>query len=206
MLIIDAGLGNLGSVFAAFRRLDCDPFIQPRPPSTLASFTHVVLPGVGSFAAGAQKLARTGWDQWLINTAAHHDIPILGICLGMQLLSERGSEGSTSGYSVGLGLIPGRVVRFDLPSTFRLPHVGWNSLIIQQTTPLLNGIPTGTDFYFVHSYRYHTFSSQHILATTTYHSPFPSLIQKDSIFGIQPHPEKSQRAGAAFLSNFLQVK
>lgn len=205
VLIIDAGLGNLGSVCASFRRLDCDLLLLSRPPSPTAAFTHVVLPGVGSFAAGAHQLSCTGWDQWIINTAAHHDIPILGICLGMQLLSDRGSEGLTSGHTAGLGLIPGTVERFVLPSSFRLPHVGWNSLKIKKPSPLFNAISSGADFYFVHSYRYHLDSPSHILAETSYYSDFPSVICRDSVYGIQAHPEKSQRAGVTFLSNFLLV-
>ena len=140
VLVIDAGLGNIGSVVAAFQRLGCAYQRLTHPPSSNATsgFTHVVLPGVGTFLAGINALKRSGWDVWIKNDWCDLNRPFLGICLGMQLLATEGSEGSLQGSSSrGLNLIPGRVVRLNVGSDLVLPHVGWNSLHWQGTPSML---------------------------------------------------------------------
>ena len=131
VLVIDAGLGNIGSVLAAFQRHDCVVQRAPHPPSVEAeeAFTHAVLPGVGAFAAGMQALKESGWESWIKEVWCEADRPLLGICLGMQLLASEGTEGaSKDGVTSGLDLIPGRVDRLNADPDLVLPHVGWNEL------------------------------------------------------------------------------
>lgn len=209
VLVIDAGLGNIGSVLAAFKRLDCSVarVQQPPVPESTSDYTHALLPGVGSFAAGMKALQETGWNRWIKEVWCRADRPFLGICLGMQLLASEGKEGS-SGQAVvsGLDLIPGSVDRLDVGSDLVLPHVGWNSLQWNtSSTALSRGLPEGGDMYFVHSYVFNPSDLSHGLASSYYGQHFTAVIGKGSCFGVQFHPEKSQRLGRHLLENFLAL-
>lgn len=195
--IIDYGMGNLGSVRRSFE--ECGASVQVSPdPATLADAQAVVLPGVGSFTEGMQNLRSRGLDLALKEASAA-GLPVLGICLGMQLLATHGTEG---GDTTGLGLIPGQVDRIP-PGSHRIPHVGWNEVRLRQPHPLFQGIPDGTDFYFVHSYRFIPKASTDILAETPYAGSFTSAVAHGSVCGVQFHPEKSSRPGFALLRNFI---
>ncbi len=210
VLVIDAGLGNIGSVVAALNRVDCSAQRVQCPPAYEAtySFTHAILPGVGSFAAGMQALRDAGWDSWIKQVWCKLDRPFLGICLGMQLLASEGSEGGPEGASVsGLDLIPGKVERLSAGPDLALPHVGWNSLHWQeQPGPLSRELPEGGDMYFVHSYAFRPNNPDHLLATSDYGQIFAAVVGRGYCYGVQFHPEKSQRLGRRLIENFLALE
>lgn len=208
VLVVDVGLGNYGSVIAAFKR-ECNHVERIKnPPDLLASddWTHVVLPGVGSFFAGMNALIASGWNDWLVNCWCRNNRPLLGICLGMQLLATHGLEGCITDAEPinGLDLIPGRVSILPENSSFRLPHVGWNELSWHVGQHFLAAnIPNGGDMYFVHSYRFDPDLSTSTIASTKHGIDFPAVVASGNCFGAQFHPEKSQRLGRQFLVNFL---
>lgn len=195
--IIDVGIGNIGSLRGAL-------YSQGWDTQTVASLgdminiTHLFLPGVGSFSTAMQRLHAAGLVEPVRRHAAEGH-PIMGICLGMQLLADLGMEG---GESEGLGLIPGEVIPFEKAPDLRLPHVGWNVLHPQQQHPLLKGIRTDVDFYFVHSYFFNARREADIIGTTEYGLSYPSFVASGSVVGVQFHPEKSQRNGLRLLDNF----
>lgn len=201
-LIVDYGMGNLGSVKRALEECGATVFISDDPVNC-ARADHIVLPGVGAFSDGMAALSGGGWVDALRTAVQTDNIPLLGICLGMQLLANKGVEG---GDTDGLGLIPGEVSRLvaDSPET-RIPHVGWNEVHHGGNHRLLNGIPTGTDFYFVHSYHFIPGGSDDILAATPYCGSFVSVVARGTVCGTQFHPEKSSRAGFQLLRNFLAL-
>lgn len=199
-LIIDYGLGNLQSVKRAFEECGADAFISDNPDD-LKHATHIVLPGVGAFNDGMANLTRNGWTEAIRSEVLDAGIPLLGICLGMQLLARKGLEG---GETNGLDLIPGIVEKLtpDTAGT-RIPHVGWNEIYPSETHPLLNGIAYGTDFYFVHSYHFVLDNMQDAIAVTPYCGRFVSAIARGNVHGVQFHPEKSQKYGFQIIRNFL---
>lgn len=207
VLIIDAGLGNMGSVVAALQRHDCSVQRLSSPPTVEAThaFSHAVLPGVGSFSAGIDALRDSGWGAWIKDVWVQSHRPLLGICLGMQLLASEGVEGSNDADRIaGLDLIPGRVDRLSVPSDLVLPHVGWNELHWHTpVSPLAKGLPKGADMYFVHSYAFQCSDQVHVLADCDYGGRFTAVVGGGSCYGVQFHPEKSQRLGRSFLKNFL---
>lgn len=210
VLVIDAGLGNIGSVVASFARKPCLVHRLADPPNlaSTAGFSHAVLPGVGSFTAGMEALRQRGWIDWLLQQWCPPGRPLLGICLGMQLLASWGSEGAASAEAAtpGLDLIPGTVERLHPEGSLPLPHVGWNAVDWDASAgPLWAGLPPGGDFYFVHSYAFTPAQTDHILATTNYGGSFPAVVGRGQCFGVQFHPEKSQRLGRKLLSNFLAL-
>lgn len=201
VVIVDYGMGNLASVQRALEECGASAKIAS-DPAALQTASHVVLPGVGAFGDAMTRLAAGGWIAPLRQLAAER-VPLLGICLGMQLLAESGEEG---GAHVGLGLVPGRVVRLQPAApNERVPHVGWNEVAVQRDDPLLASIPSRTDFYFVHSYHFVATSPQDIVALTPYCGEFVSVVRAGSVAGTQFHPEKSSRAGLRLLHNFLAI-
>lgn len=199
--IVDYAVSNLTSVLQAFRHLGAEAEVT-RDPGGLADFTHLVLPGVGSFAAGMANLHAAGLVDPIRDWAAAGK-PLIGLCLGMQLLSEEGEE---FGPTQGLGLMPGRVVKMKpIDKTLRLPHVGWNEVERRQESRLLKGLGEAPVFYFVHSYCYHDPGADYVTGTCEYGGPQVAAIERGSIFGAQFHPEKSQKAGLALLVNFIAV-
>ena len=209
ILVIDAGLGNIGSVQAAIDRISFTSSRLKIPPNPQLSdtFTHAILPGVGSFAAGMEALKKTGWGSWIKSNWCQSDRPFLGICLGMQLMASQGIEGTHDhNYIEGLDLIPGRVDRLEVDNSLVLPHVGWNSIIWQSNNdPLSCGLLGPLDMYFVHSYAFKTFDSSDRLAITQYGQNFAAVIRRGQSYGVQFHPEKSQRLGHLLLQNFLKL-
>ena len=200
--IVDYGMGNLGSVTRALAELGADAFIAENP-GQLPMADRLILPGVGSFVDGMANLAEHNWVE-PIREHVRAGKPVLGICLGMQLLASSGSEG---GEHAGLDLIPGKVNRLDiLGCSQRIPHVGWNNVrLAAETSGLFAGIPNGTDFYFVHSFAFQATDTCNVLADVEYGIPFPAAIARDNVFGTQFHPEKSSKAGFRLLKNFLEL-
>jgi glutamine amidotransferase len=199
--IIDYGMCNLDSVARAVEECGGDPRVTDQEADVRVA-THVILPGVGSFMDAMRNIRVRGLDCILEEHVRAKQIPFLGICLGMQLLASRGEEG---GETEGLGWIPGDVVRFEPIGDDRIPHVGWNEAHLQRDVPLFRDIPSGKDFYFVHSYHFRCREKQDVLACTPYCGEFVSAVARGSVFGVQFHPEKSQRSGFQVLRNFLSL-
>jgi len=200
VIVVDYGLGNLPSVRRALEECGAEVQVSSRPEDIL-SCSHIVLPGVGSFADGIRNLREKGWAEALVQ-AAHNNTKVLGICLGMQLLADSGTEG---GEASGLGLIPGRVLRLQATDDEpRIPHVGWNEIHLRGVHRIFSEIDDHTDFYFVHSYHFLADNQDNVLATTPYCGGFTSVIGKGNIVGVQFHPEKSSKIGFRLLRNFLE--
>jgi glutamine amidotransferase len=199
--IIDYGLCNLDSIRRAVEMCGGDPFVTDEP-DRLSEANSLILPGVGAFGVAMENLKARGMDEAIRNQVAS-GIPMLGICLGMQLLASRSSEGGTH---AGLDLIPGDVVLLnERGGNDRVPHIGWNSVRgAQADDPLLSGLTDETDFYFVHSYHVVCRQSANVIASTPYCGGFTSVVRRDNVAGTQFHPEKSQRAGFRLLTNFLE--
>jgi glutamine amidotransferase len=198
--IIDYGAGNLRSVRNTFTFLGADVFTATTPDQ-LTNADKIVLPGVGAFGAGMNALRSAGFEE-PIREAVKAGVPLLGICLGMQYLFESSNE---MGQHQGLGLLPGRVVRFAA-NGLKVPHMGWNQLHIRQSNPLLAGLTSGSYAYFVHSYYVEADDPADVLAETDYGINYASVVAHGNIFGIQPHPEKSQAVGQQILRNFMEMK
>lgn len=198
--IIDYGAGNLRSVRNALIHLGAN-VITASTPDQLDGADKIVLPGVGAFGAGIKALRAAGFEE-PIKQAVEAGTPLLGICLGLQYLFESSDE---MGYHEGLGLLPGRVTRFPSDGP-KVPHIGWNSLQIRRKSPLLADVPDGAYAYFVHSYYVEAGEPADVLAATDYGISFASAVGRDNIFGIQPHPEKSQKVGLRILKNFIEVE
>ena len=194
--IIDVGIGNLGSLKSAIYELGFDVCLI-ETPAALGGCDSVILPGVGSFAHGMQAIHRAELTEPILAHAAAGK-PILGICLGMQLLFTTGEEG---GRLQGLGLMPGIVKRFEEHASFQIPHVGWNDVTFVHQHPILRGVKPGVDFYFVHSYRV-VCDHRYVVGQTNYGEDFPSVVAMGNVVGVQFHPEKSQRSGLRMLENF----
>lgn len=193
--IIDYGMGNLRSVQKGFERAGYEARVVRDPAQVLAA-AGVVLPGVGAFGDAMTNLKAAGMVPVIARVVAEGR-PFLGICLGQQLLFEESEEW---GPVAGLGLLRGRVRR--LPPGLKVPHMGWNGVKIRRPTPLLEGIPDGSYFYFVHSYYVEPAAGDIVLATTDYGISFASVVGDGNLFGIQFHPEKSSTLGLRILANF----
>jgi len=201
IVIIDYGVGNLRSVQKIFERLNGKPLISS-DKNDIALAEKLILPGVGDFKNGITNIYNLDLIGILHKKVLEEKIPILGICLGMQLFSRFSEEGN----SIGLGWIDADTVRFRLSDVHhKIPHVGWNSINIRKESPILNGLPADSSFYFVHGYHIRCNCKDDILLTTEYGYEFVSAIQKDNIFGTQFHPEKSHSAGETVLRNFLSL-
>ncbi len=209
ILIVDLGLGNLGSVISAVTRLGFNYEKLKYPPENEINnaYTHLILPGVGSFDKGMLSLEQSGFKEWIPNSWVKNKKPLLGICLGMQLLATNGNEGARDSQLIeGLDLIPGEIRKITNDKNTLLPHVGWNEVCMENSEEFIfNDIPNRGDFYFVHSYAFNAKNSGNILAKTKYGKSFCSAIKKNLCFGVQFHPEKSQKLGNLLLKNFFDL-
>lgn len=204
--IVDYGVGNIASLQNALQSLGAEVTLC-NAPTELSKASHVILPGVGNYTHCAHLLAELGWFEIIRELSEVHQVPLLGICVGMQLLFDNGFEGASDDQPTeGLGLISGSVKSMrGLGCEFRLPHVGWNSICIERENQLLAGIPTGADFYFVHSYCANAGDREVIFASCKYGINFPALVNRRNVWGTQFHPEKSSRSGLKVLENFLKT-
>lgn len=194
LAIIDSGGANIASVRYAIERLGIDPQVTT-DAQTLRAATHVILPGVGAAADCMERLRSAN----LVDTIRSLRQPLLGVCVGMQLLFESSEEGDVA----CLGLLPGRVHRFADRDGLPVPHMGWNQLEFTRPSPLLDDVASGDHVYFVHSYCAPV--NESAVATTTYGERFASIVRRGNVFGAQFHPERSARAGSLVLRNFLLV-
>jgi len=223
--VVDYGVGNLRNVYKALEAAGAPARIATTP-AELAGAAGIVLPGVGAFGDAAANLRRAGFERPLLDAIAA-GVPLLGICVGMQLLFDESEE---MGCHAGLGVIPGRVVRFagdltpqspSLPAKgeptspllageglgvrYKVPQIGWNQLHHAGTDPLLAGVPDGAYAYFVHSYYCAPDDPGYTVASTDFGTSYASIVRRGSVWGIQCHPEKSQAVGLRILGNFVRV-
>lgn len=200
--IVNYGIGNLGSVRRALEELGAEPYIAEHPLALLDA-NRFILPGVGAFTEGMRRLRQGGWIDSLRRLALEERRPMLGICLGMQLLATSGEEGSEE---QGLGFIEGRVRRLDkLGCTLRIPHAGWNDVSHTAGEPLFAHVPQDSDFYFVHSYAIEAANTAQVIGSTSYGAQIVAAVRAGNVVGTQFHPEKSSRAGRQLLKNFLEL-
>lgn len=202
LVIIDTGCANLASVRMAFERLGVQPLVSSKA-ADIENADKLILPGVGTAVAAMKNLNERNLVP-LIRAAKQ---PLLGFCLGMQMLAEAseesmGTDGSSETLIDCLGIVPGKIRLMEVDK-LRLPHMGWNQIEHDETHPLLIGIPSGSYFYFVHSYALEVTDAT--LATCDYGTPFTAIVGRDNFFGAQFHPERSGSAGARLLKNFLEL-
>ena len=200
--IVDYGVGNLFSLESSLNAIGAQVIVTA-DPEILKNADQIILPGVGAFEDAAKKLRSTGLDKVLKDLAAKGK-PLMGICLGMQMLFEKSFE---YGEHEGLGLIPGQVVSMEgvIPADYKIPHIGWNALKFKQESPLFSGIKDGDCVYFVHSY-YATNCDANVIATAEYGAELTAAVANKNVMGCQFHPEKSGAVGLAILKAFTQLK
>ena len=197
--VCDYGVGNLRSVERALLGAGAEPVISD-DPAALAACDGLVLPGVGAFVAAAEQLRRRGMDRCALGFAGSGR-PLLGVCLGHQLLFDDSDEGAGA---AGLGLIPGRVTRIEAPG-LKIPQIGWNRIRRERESALLDGVPDGSYMYFVHSYAGTPASADDTVAVTEYGSTIAAVVQRGNVMGTQFHPEKSGACGLRIYANFVAL-
>jgi len=199
--IIDYGMGNLGSIANMLKKIDCACRISSNIDE-IEDATKLILPGVGSYAQAMFNLNELGLIPVIKKKVDSHT-PLLGICLGMQLLSTHSEEGNAD----GLDIIPGEVIKFDLPDSYKVPHMGWNLIHYKEKCSLFNGFEELEEvrYYFVHSYHFSLKNMEHQIATANYGKEFTCGVQKDNVYGVQFHPEKSHTFGMHLLENFSKI-
>jgi len=202
LIIIDYGMGNLHSVKKKLHRIGVKADISNNP-ETIKKASKLFLPGVGHFSKAMQNLKELGLYDILNEAVLMKKIPILGICLGLQLMAKHSEEGDEYGF----GWFDAEVVKFTIKDQLKhkVPHMGWNHVIANKSSILFDGLSGAQEFYFVHSYHIKSNEPTDILATTDYEYPFVSALEKENIFGVQFHPEKSHDAGEKMLANFLKL-
>jgi glutamine amidotransferase len=201
--IADYGLGNINAFANIFRELNAE-FSVASDAATLAAADKIILPGVGAFDFAMQMLNGSGMADTLNECVLIKGKPVLGICVGMQMLGTSSEEGSES----GLDWIPGRVRKIHFGDSHQqqlLPHMGWNTLTRATDNPLLKGLDDAFGFYFLHSYYFDCDQDVHRIASVGYGNEFPCAIQRDNVFGVQFHPEKSHHNGIRLLKNFAEI-
>ncbi len=200
--VVSYGMGNIQSVCNALVYLGHEVLVA-QSPDDLEQASRIILPGVGAFPAAMKRLQESGFADALHAHVRERDKPLLGICLGMQLLAETGTEFEACD---GLGWIPGRVEIIPRgPKKLRLPQVGWNELAVRDGARLFDGIEGDTSCYFVHSYQLNAAEPEDVVATVDYGGPVTAAVERENIFGAQFHPEKSARVGLALLDMFARL-
>lgn len=200
--IIDYGLGNISAFSNVFKRLNI-PAVAVRTAAELEGASKIILPGVGAFDHAMDLLDRSGMRPILETLVLEQKVPVLGICVGMQILAEESEEGLLP----GLGWIPGRLRAFqsiDATAHLPTPHMGWNDVVGHVDCPLFRGIETDSRFYFLHSYFVEGYG-EHVIAKTHYGLDFGCVVRSENIYGVQFHPEKSHHWGSQMLKNFAEL-
>jgi glutamine amidotransferase len=201
--IIDYGSGNIAAIANIYEKLKVE-FIIASIPEQVVGAKKIFLPGVGAFDETISKLDSTGFRKVLDKEVLENKVPIMGICVGMQILADSSEEGTCK----GLGYIRGKVKKIDATAIHnkpKLPHLGWNSIEIVKNNELLLGIDPVFGFYFLHTYYFECIEQNNVLATTNYGTTFASAVQRENVFGIQFHPEKSHQNGIKLLHNFANL-
>lgn len=201
--IIDYGAGNLGSIANMLRKLG-QPAIITSKPEDIKKAKKLILPGVGNFDYGMSKLQESGLIVILNEKVLEEKIPILGICLGAQLMTKRSEEGNIP----GLGWFDAEVKKFSFPkeqTDLRVPHMGWNYVSVKKETPLSKDLPAEPKYYFVHSYYLQANNPEDIFMTTNYGNDFVSALNHNNMYALQFHPEKSHKYGLKIFQNFLSI-
>ncbi len=201
--IADTGFGNLRSIMNMLRRAGVESTITA-DLAVVRDARKLILPGVGAFDAGMDRLRSLGMVEVLREKALVDKVPLLGICLGAQLLFEKSEEGA----SEGLGLIPGSVVRFQkekLGAELRIPHMGWSEVTLQKPSVLFEGMVSEPRFYFVHSFHFAPTHADDVICTCDHGEAFPAAVERGNIYGVQFHPEKSHKFGLKLLENFARI-
>lgn len=198
--IIDYGAGNIGSIVNMIRKAGGSSEITA-DPSVIMSASKLILPGVGHFDHGMKKLKESGLISALTKKVVEEKCPILGICLGAQLMTKSSEEGTEK----GLGWFDAEVIRFDETKNVRIPHMGWNYIEIAKNTPLSKDFFEESRYYFVHSYYMKANRREDVLFDTVYGGTFASGLQRDNIYAVQFHPEKSHKFGLKLMQNFLEL-
>lgn len=204
--VIDYGVGNLGSVVRALEVLRVTPLLVNRA-SDMHAADCLILPGVGNFADCVRMLEAGQWITALKEEVVGYNKPLLGVCVGMQLLADSSTEGAVNGEPVmGLGFVPGQVQHLAaMGCQFRVPHVGWNAVSgTKGQDHLFHEIPPETDFYFVHSYAFEAQNAADVIATTQHGIGITAAVRRGHVWGTQFHPEKSSKAGLKVLKNFIE--
>ena len=201
--IIDCGMGNTKAFTDVYKKLNI-PAVIVKQAEGLKNVTKIILPGVGAFDHAMQRLEKSGMRQFLDEIVLHWHLPVLGICVGMQMFAYSSEEGCLP----GLGWIDGEVKKFNPSSSrnsMRLPHMGWNNIKPLKSNGLLRGLDFDARFYFLHSYFFQSHRNENILAVTDYYGEFPCVVNSGNIFGVQFHPEKSHQWGIQLLKNFAEL-
>ena len=202
VLVLDYQMGNLHSVKRKLEQIGLSPIVSSKIED-IAKADKIILPGVGHFGKAMENLNKLGLIEALNKAVIVEKKPILGICLGMQLMASYSEEGNSS----GLGWFDGNIVRFKINDQLKhkIPHTGWNQISIAKPNALMNNISDGAEFYFVHSYHFSTNDDSVVLNRTEYEYSFVSAVAKNNIFGVQYHPEKSHDVGRQLLKNFIYL-
>lgn len=200
--IVDYGMGNLFSIKKIISRFNTKAILSSNPYE-IKKADKIILPGVGHFGKAVENIRRSNMVDVISEAVLVNKKPILGICLGMQLFAKHSEEGNEKGF----GWIDAEVVRFKINNKikYKVPHIGWNNVISKKESILTKGLPISSEFYFVHSYHFHANNPADILFETEYESRFVSAVEKENIFGIQFHPEKSHLAGETLIKNFIEL-
>lgn len=198
--VIDYGMGNIGSICKMLRVVGAEPVVTA-DPSAIAAADRILLPGVGHFDRAMSNLNALGLVEPLRRMVLHERKPLIGICLGMQLLCRSSEEGTLQ----GLGFVDARVRRFEFtgPTRLKVPHMGWTELDVRKPSRLLDGLDSASRFYFVHSFFVECAEEGDVLAQATYGVPFVAALERGNVHGVQFHPEKSHRYGIQMFRNFV---
>ena len=202
IVIIDSDIGNVGSVKRAVQHFGYHAVVSNKHED-INSASHLILPGVGSFDEGMKKIHDNQIADVLIEAATIKNIPMLGICLGMHLLATKGYENNKE--TNGLNIIPGIVKKLKKSSEFKLPHIGWNQIIIKKKRKIFKNVLDNSDFYFIHSYEFICEDELNNIGISNYCSEFTSIINQNNVYGVQFHPEKSLEQGLQIIKNFLEI-